>query len=175
MDAPLTIPSAAVSAAASLAVERRQRLTITLVLVLAVVAIFRASVNGEFLDWDDAANLVRTTGYRGLGWENIRWAFTATVMGHYIPVTWLTFAIDYSLWGMDPRGYHVTNIVLHAAATVTFFAVSLRLLRRATALADGPRLLGAAVAALFFAVHPLRVESVAWVTERRDVLSGVFV
>jgi Tfp pilus assembly protein PilF len=99
--------------------------------------------------------------------------FTATLMGHYIPLTWLSFGIDYTLWGMDPRGYHLTNLVLHLAAVLTFFAVALRLLPRAMTLGDNARLLAAASAALFFAIHPLRAESVAWVTERRDVLSGL--
>lgn len=151
----------------------RPSLLVGLVLVAVTVAVFLPTLAAEFVEWDDDINLVRNPGYRGLSASHLRWMFTATLMGHYIPLTWLTFGIDYSLWGMDPRGYHLTSLVLHVGAVVTFFAVTLRLLRRATTLADGPRRLGAAVAALFFAVHPLRAESVAWATERRDVLSGL--
>jgi tetratricopeptide (TPR) repeat protein len=96
-------------------------------------------------------------------------------MGHWIPVTWLTFGLDYAVWGMDPFGYHLTNLVLHAANAVLFYRLAFRLLQLARPTAgEGALRLGAAVAALFFALHPLRVESVAWVTERRDVLSAFF-
>ncbi len=96
-------------------------------------------------------------------------------MGHWIPVTWLTFGLDHALWGMDPFGYHLTNVLLHTANAALFYLVALRLLRLgAPAARAGAIRVGAIVAALFFALHPLRVESVAWVTERRDVLSALF-
>jgi Flp pilus assembly protein TadD len=96
-------------------------------------------------------------------------------MGHWIPVTWLTFGLDHALWGMNAFGYHLTNILLHAANAVLFYRLALRLLGLGlTAAGPGAIRLGAVVAALFFAVHPLRVESVAWITERRDVLSALF-
>lgn len=97
-------------------------------------------------------------------------------MGHWIPVTWLTLGLDHVLWGMDPRGYHLTSLLFHTATAVTFYLLACRLLERALP-RNTPRLditLGAAASALFFAVHPLRVESVAWATERRDVVSGLF-
>src|SRR2546426_7388097 len=95
-------------------------------------------------------------------------------MGHYIPLSWLTFGLDYVQWGMNPTGYHLTSLLLYAANAAVLYLVSLRLLARATTLAGLPLRLGAVAAALFFALHPLRAESVAWVTERRDVLSGFF-
>jgi hypothetical protein len=95
-------------------------------------------------------------------------------LGHYIPLTWLSFAIDYVLWCMNPAGYNLTSVGLHAVAVPLFYGVAARLLRNATTLTGPALYLAAASAALFFAVHPLRVESVAWVTERRDVLSAVF-
>lgn len=96
-------------------------------------------------------------------------------MGHWIPVTWLTFSLDHALWGMNPFGYHLTNVLLHSVNAVLFYLLALRLLRLAlTTAGTGTIRLGAIVAALFFAVHPLRTESVAWITERRDVLSALF-
>jgi len=95
-------------------------------------------------------------------------------MGHYIPLTWLTFGLDYLLWGMEPAGYHFTNLVLHAANATLVYWLAKPLLAAARPRAGEYALrAGAAVAALFFAVHPLRAESVAWATERRDVLSGL--
>ena len=125
--------------------------------------------------WDDDRNLLANPHYRGLGWAQLRWAFTSAVMGHWIPVTWMTFGVDHALWGMNAFGYHLTNVLLHAANAVLFYLLARRLLGTALATASAPAIrLGAATAALFFAVHPLRVESVAWITERRDVLSAFF-
>jgi hypothetical protein len=101
---------------------------------------------------------------------------TTMHMGHWIPVTWLTLGLDHALWGMDPRGYHLTSLLFHAASAIAFYALACRLLERALPRGT-PALditLGGAASALLFAVHPLRVESVAWVTERRDVVSGLF-
>lgn len=101
--------------------------------------------------------------------------FKATVTGHYIPVTWVTLGLDYLLWGMNPAGYHLTNIVLHALNAVCFTLVAVRLLRLARPRSAETTLwAGAVAAALFFALHPLRAESVAWVTERRGLLSAFF-
>src|SRR2546425_181409 len=99
-----------------------------------------------------------------------------TVMsGHYMPLTWLTHGLDYVLWGMKPAGYHAVNVVLHAGAAAAAYFVAVRVLRAAVGPTPRAALsLAAAAAALLFAVHPLRVESVAWITERRDVLCGVF-
>ena len=145
-----------------------------LALVLAVVVVFAHALYNEFVQWDDPVNLVNNPNFRGLGWAQIRWMFSATLMGHYIPVTWLTFGLDYVLWGMEPAGYHFTNLVLHVANVVLFYYLALRLLPRALPWATTLEIrAGAALAALFFGIHPLRTESVAWATERRDVLSGL--
>jgi hypothetical protein len=145
-------------------------------LVLAVVTflVFSPALGNGFVEWDDHVNLSENLGYRGLGWSELRWMFTSTRMGHYIPITWLTFGLDYTFWGMNPFGYHLTNNVIHAANAALFYLVALRLLARATALTGTALRASGVVAALFFALHPLRAESVAWATERRDVLAGFF-
>jgi protein O-mannosyl-transferase len=147
---------------------------IALALVLAVVIVFAHGIYNEFVQWDDPINFLDNKNYRGLGWTQIRWMLTATLMGHYIPLTWLTFGLDYVLWGMQPAGYHFTNLVFHAANVVLFFFLALRLLPKALPWATSLEIrAGAATTALFFGIHPLRAESVAWVTERRDLLSGL--
>src|SRR5438270_4718069 len=141
---------------------------------LVVVAVFAVGLRNEFVQWDDYNNVVDNSHFRGLGWARVRWMFTTTLMGYYIPLTWLTFGLDYVIWGMRPAGYHFTNLVLHAANAALFYWVSRRVLRAAApGVGEYALRAGAAVAALFFAVHPLRAESVAWATERRDVLSGL--
>jgi Flp pilus assembly protein TadD len=144
-------------------------------LLLAVTALtFLPSLANDFVEWDDYVNLVKNPAYRGLGWDNLHWDFSNVLMGHYIPITWLTFSVDYALWGMRPFGYHLSNVVLHLSNTLLFYLVALRLLAFVPRSGDVARRLGAGAAALFFAIHPLRAESVAWATERRDVLSGFF-
>ena len=135
--------------------------------------VFLPALGGGFLSWDDEANLVANRAWRGLGWPQLGWMLTTFHKGHWIPVTWLSFGADYLVWGMEPKGYHLTNVLLHAANAGLVCLLALRLLARMGA-RGAARLLGGAAAALFFSLHPLRVESVAWVTERRDVLSAFF-
>ena len=139
---------------------------------------FAPSLQNHFVDWDDPDNFITNPYYRGLGWTQLRWMWTTVLLGHYVPVTWMTLGLDYLTWGMNPAGYHFTNVLLHSANATLVYLVALRLLRAAIPVAMTVDLLAwrlsAAFAALLFAVHPLRVESVAWVTERRDVLSGLF-
>jgi len=144
-------------------------------IALATAVVFLPVLRAGFVDWDDPINFLENPYYRGLGWRQVRWMLTATVMGHWIPVTWLTLGTDFAIWGMNPFGYHLTNLLLHTASAVLFYFVSRRLLGLAMpAASPGILGLGAAAAALSFAVHPLRVESVAWITERRDLTSGLF-
>lgn len=154
------------------------RFGVGLAILVAVLtlAVFLPALGNGFVDLDDRENFLDNLHYRGLGPAQLRWMFTGTFVGHYIPLTWLTLGLDYLLWGMDPRGYHATSVVLHAANAVLFALVAHRLLAHAM----GPRVtpaglrLGAVSAALLFSLHPLRVESVAWITERRDMVSGLF-
>ena len=149
------------------------------VVVIVTFASFVPALFGEFLNWDDFANITENRAFRGLGLANLKWMFTTFRMGPYQPLSWVTLGIDYLVWGLDPFGYHLTNVVLHSVSAGLFYAVAAGLMscgageggRRKDAVFYGC----AALAALFYAVHPLRVESVAWVTERRDVLNGCFV
>src|SRR5438128_3535895 len=144
-----------------------------LVALLTLIA-FLPALQNQFVNWDDKDNFRDNPHYRGLGWTHLRWMWT-THRGHYIPLTWMTLGLDYLLWDMNPVGYHLTSLLLHAANAVVFFFVVRRILTRALPSSERGHALAvsAGVAALVFAIHPLRVESVAWVTERRDVLSGL--
>jgi tetratricopeptide (TPR) repeat protein len=151
-------------------------------LALAVVICFSPAFAASFVSWDDLDNLIKNTRWRGLGPAELKWMFTSFHLGHYQPLTWLSFAVDHALWDLEPSGYHATNILIHAANAVLFFLLARRLIHIGVAGAD-PALgaparvdltLSAAFAAALWALHPLRVESVAWVTERRDVLSTLF-
>src|SRR6058998_97765 len=149
---------------------------VPVLIALVTFAAFLPTLQNQFVTWDDSKNFLENAHYRGLAWSQLRWMWT-THQGHYIPLTWMTLGLDYLLWGMNPFGYHLTSLLLHAANAVAFFFVVRRILKRALPSPSerGHALaVSAGFAALVFAIHPLRVESVAWVTERRDVLSGLF-
>src|SRR5713101_3359870 len=146
--------------------------------LIAVVtfATFLPALHNQFVNWDDDKNFLENPHYRGLGWTQLSWMWTFH-MGHWLPLTWMSFGLDYRLWGMNPFGYHLTSLLLHVANAVVFFFIVRRILTRALPSPSerGHALaVSAAFAALVFAIHPLRAESVAWATERRDVLLGLF-
>jgi protein O-mannosyl-transferase len=137
--------------------------------------VFAPALSNGFVEWDDRMNFTENPHFRGLGAVQLRWMFTSAVGGHWTPVTWLTLGLDYVLWGMNPFGYHLTALLLHVANAAAFYLVASRLLALALpAASTGAVRLGAVTAALLFAFHPLRAESVAWITERRDLVSGLF-
>jgi tetratricopeptide (TPR) repeat protein len=141
------------------------------IVALVTFAAFSPALRGDFVNWDDDLNFLNNPQYRGLGIEQLRWMWTSSFSGHYHPLTWMTLGLDYALWRMNPFGYHLTNLLLHAANAVLLYFILQAFLR----LAGRPEARWpAAAGALLYAVHPLRVESVAWVTERRDVLCGFF-
>jgi len=144
-----------------------------LVALLVLVA-FAPALRGGLLDWDDAGYVVENEAIRSLSPGTVWWALTQFCCNYWAPLTWLSLGLDRALWGLDPFGYHLTNNLLHAANSGLLFLVVARLLARAGGAAPGPARAGALLAALLWGLHPLRVESVAWVAERKDVLSAFF-
>ena len=128
---------------------------------------FGQTVRNGFLHLDDPTYVSENQDLtEGSTIDKIAWAFTTDYAGNWHPLTWLSHLLDCSIYGVEnPGGHHLTNVLLHAASAILLFLA----LRRMT----GDFWPIALVAALF-AVHPLRVESVAWIAERKDVLSGLF-
>ena len=133
-----------------------------LLCALFAFAAFSPALRAGFVDIDDTQLLVTNEHYRGLSWEALRWMLTTNRMGHWQPLTWLSYAIDWKLHGLDPFWFHLTNLLLHALDAALVCLLARRLLRHEPA---------ALLAGLAFGLHPLRAESVVWITERRDVLS----
>ncbi len=133
-------------------------------LVLTFIA-FTTSIGSDFVNWDDDYNLANNNNTALLNWDNIVHIFSQPVIGNYNPLPILTFAIERKFFGLDPTIYHVNNILLHLLCV--FFVYRIFRSLNLTALASG-------VGAALFGFHPMRVESVSWVTERKDVLFGVF-
>ena len=133
--------------------------------------VFLPSLRSGFVSWDDPMFLLQPTGWRGFGPAQWAWSFRSTVGALWQPLAYLTYGFDFALWGLDPRGYHLTSILLHSVCSALVALIGLELFGKE----EGEKAaIPALFAALVFAVHPLRVESVSWVTERRDVLSGAF-
>jgi Tfp pilus assembly protein PilF len=159
-------------------------IALALALLAAVAVGFSPALDARFLNWDDRANLVDVQEYRGLGARNLAWMFRTAHMGPYQPLAWLSFAVDHAVYGLDAglappqaRGFHLTSVLIHAAGALVVWRLAAALLKRVSALKSAPALsleLAAAFGAAVYAVHPLRAESVAWVTERRDVLCALF-
>jgi hypothetical protein len=146
--------------------DGRRRAWFSLGLVAMTALVYLPVRGHEFVSIDDNI-YVRGNPHvaDGLTWDAVRWAFTSGYAANWHPLTWISHMLDVSLFGMDAGAHHVVNLVLHVANTLLLFDV----LRRMT----GALGRSAFVAALF-AVHPLHVESVAWVAERKDVLSTLF-
>jgi tetratricopeptide (TPR) repeat protein len=135
-------------------------------LLLINVFIYAGVGRFELVNWDDPTYITENTMVlRGLSWSTVWWALTTGHSPYWHPLTWMSHLVDVSLFGTDAGPYHVVNAVLHAANTLLLF----ELLRRTTNAVGRSAFVAAA-----FAVHPLHVESVAWVTERKDVLSTLF-
>ena len=157
--------------------ERRERIGIRLLAVLvgtATLAAFAPALVNGILKWDDVL-FVGKEARLGWGWEGLRWSFGEFHLGQYVPLACLSFVADFHLWGPDAGGYHLTSLLWHVAASLVWFSFWLRLLSRPGSPArKEDAALAAATASLLFCLHPLRVESVAWIAERRDVLCGFF-
>ena len=140
-----------------------------LILALTFAAHFQA-LQGQFVEWDDTNHITRNVAIRALTLDNLGLMFAHPIAKLYCPLTWLSFAVDYQIRGTAPFGYHLTNLLLHLANTLLVLVFVWEILRDRFQYATAAALLTAAI----FGVHPLRVESVAWATERKDVLFAFF-
>ena len=139
---------------------------IALLLALATLVVYLPVVHDDFVNFDDQDYVTDNTVVKnGLTWAGIKWAFTTSHAANWHPVTWLSHMTDCQLFGLNPGAHHFVNVLFHVANVVLLFALLLRL--------TGALWPCAFIAALF-AWHPLHVESVAWVSERKDVLSTFF-
>jgi protein O-mannosyl-transferase len=137
-----------------------------LLLIAVTAASFYPSFQNGFTNWDDEAHVIQNSVVvNSLSWKTVAKAFSSYQIGHYLPLTMLSYAVEYSLWGPNPLPYHITNLVLHILNSLLVFWLILLL---------SENLVAALLTAILFAVHPLHVEPVAWVSGRKDLLYSVF-
>ena len=135
-------------------------------LILGCVAIYGQTLAGNFVAYDDPLYVTENAEVQaGLSWSGVVWAFTTDRALYLHPLTWLSHMLDCTLYGLNPWGHHLTSVLFHCANTVLLFVVLARMTKGVWP---------AAVAAALWGLHPLRVESVAWIAERKDVLSMLF-
>jgi tetratricopeptide (TPR) repeat protein len=143
-----------------------RQLGLGLVLVALTLLTYNQVTSAGFINFDDPQYVLNNAHVReGLSWNTLRWAFTAYEAGNWHPLTWISHALDIALFGLNPAGHHYGNVLFHAADAVLLFLLLLS--------ATGRREL-ALVAAALWALHPVNVESVAWISERKNVLSMFF-
>ena len=145
---------------------QRQLLIVYIVLTVVTLAVFWQVNQFDFINFDDDIYVTQNSNLSsGITLDGLRWAFSTTYAEFWHPLTWISLMFDYQLHGMNAGGYHLTNLILHIISTLLLFWLFNRM--------TGAIWRSAFIAALF-ALHPLRVESVAWVSERKDVLSAFF-
>ncbi len=152
---------------------------IALLLFLATVLVFLGTLKNGFINWDDNVYIYDNPLIKSLSFDTLYRMFSQTHAGYWIPLTWLSLALDYALFRIHPWGYHLTNVLLHGINAVLLFI----LIVKALPLFIDPKtktdplfiLFSAMISTLFWAIHPMRVESVAWATERKDVLAMGFI
>ena len=143
-------------------------------LLFAAIAfiVYIPTLGNSFVNWDDPIFIA----YPQIQSMDLGWMLTSTHSANWVPLSLISHAIDIQLWGLDPWGHHLTSLILHAADTALVFLVSMAIFSKLPSLGNAGRnaAMGGAFAALLFALHPIHVESVSWVAERRDVLSALF-
>jgi hypothetical protein len=178
-----------------------------LTVAFATFVIYLFGLQNEFIQWDDNLYVFENLHIRSLDAAFFRWAFFDFYTGNWHPLTWVSHALDYTIWGLNPMGHHLTNNILHAVNTFVVVLLVVRLLEADNALtspneatpqpsapppynptypplnlrggegggfSDNSVLIAATTTGLLFGLHPLHVESVAWVSERKDLLCALF-
>jgi protein O-mannosyl-transferase len=146
---------------------------------LATFLVYLAALHNDFVGWDDDHYVVENRHIRSFDAALFKWAFFAFSSSNWHPLTWISHALDYAIWGLNPLGHHLTNITLHAVNTFLVVLLVMRLLEAVhgsqfTVHNSRFTLIAAGTTGLLFGLHPLHVESVAWVAERKDLLCALF-
>ena len=159
--------------------------TAALLVAVLTFIIYLPALQNDFVNWDDGKYITENKNIQFFDLKLLKWSFTSFYASNWHPLTWLSHAVDYAIWGLNPLGHHLSSIVLHSLNTflLSIFLVYLILNAKSSeslvSKNDENRfkraMIAGGVTALLFGIHPVHVESVAWVAERKDVLSVFFV
>lgn len=164
--------------------NRRTPYAVAAAVSLATVLVFLPALKSDFVSWDDHSYVQENLHIRSLGTPFLKWAFTNFDERTWHPLTWVSHALDYAIWGLDPFGHHLTSVLLHALNTFLFVILLAGLLNVGRELRAGPDqasrfggkapLLTAAAAGLLFGLHPIHVEPAVWISGRKDLVCALF-
>ncbi len=165
--------------------DGKTRFVFLVIIIVTLLCFLPDIYNDLLLTWDDGATIINNEHIRHLNFDTLLWAFSDFYCSDWLPLVWISFALEYAVWGLNPAGYHLTNNIIHALNAGMIFLLFLELLRvyialnrtdnaKSSMLSGNGAIFCALLAALLFAIHPLRVEAVAWATGRKDVLSLFF-
>lgn len=138
------------------------------------IVVYLPTLQNGFVDWDDSVYVYENLNIRSIDLNFLRWSSTAVVVELWLPLTMFSHALDYLIWGLNPLGHHLTSTLFHALNTSLVFILTIQLAECANIKKKDFVLIASSVTALLFGLHPLHVESVAWVSERKNVLSAFF-
>lgn len=150
---------------------------LALAITVVTFLVYLPALQNNFINWDDDLYVYNNPNIKLLNLYFLKWVSTAIVIGNWHPLTMLSYALDYQLWGLDPWGYHLINNIFHALNTTLAFILAVRLIR--ISVEDNGAIskyavIAGTVTAILFGINPIHVESVAWVSERKDVLCAFF-
>jgi len=167
--------------------EAFRSISVRAAVVAAVITmlVYLPALDNGFVNWDDDIYVYENVHIRSLDAHFFRWMFLDFYASNWHPLTWLSHAVDFALWGFDPRGHHAASVILHGLNTMFVVMVIARLLDHVGKAAspgkgpgvrysDGWNYVAAGLTGILFGVHPLHVESVAWISERKDLLCSFF-
>jgi hypothetical protein len=163
---------------------------VALFIAFITLLIYLPALQNDFVNWDDPQYIYKNTHIQFIDINFLKWMFTSFYASNWHPLTWLSHAIDYAIWGLNPMGHHLTSIIFHGLNTFLVVLLIIRLVNYGTppilplvkgGLRGGTKggeyytpLSAGAVTGLLFGIHPLHVESVVWISERKDVLCAFF-
>ena len=146
-----------------------------LILVPVLLVFYLPLLDNGFVNWDDPQVILNNIHIRSLNLSSLQWMLTSFHTGNWMPLTWLTFTVNYGLGGLEPKSYHLTNLLIHLMNTGLVFLLVGRLLSLGGRSGEKTfEIFTALLSALLFGLHPMHVESVAWASERKDVLYAFF-
>lgn len=162
--------------------SKNRSLIIYLIFTAVVTCIvYLPALNNDFVTWDDNIYVYNNEMIRNMNLRLIQWAFSSFDASNWHPLTWLSHAFDYAIWKLNPVGHHLTSILLHSINALLVTLLTFRLVetlhreeKRSFSLTSEQKVIVGVTAGVLFGIHPLHVESVAWVSERKDVLSTFF-
>jgi tetratricopeptide (TPR) repeat protein len=156
--------------------KSKNLLIVSFLVSLLTIFVYLPALQNDFVNWDDNEYVYENPYIQSFNLKSIRWMLTSFHAANWHPLTWFSHAIDYAIWGLNPMGHHLTSVIFHGLNTflVVVLITHLIRLKNENSYQLGYPLIAGAITGLLFGLHPLHVESVAWVSERKDVLYAFF-